>query len=79
MKLKIANWAFKVVEIVELKIANGQNIAWIVELKDAKKHFWAENKELKITNQHDFSIETYFSTKMLVYKFANHRPHQWKD
>ena len=50
MKLKIANWAFKVVEIVELKIANGQNIAWTVELKDAKKHFWVENKELKITN-----------------------------
>ena len=51
MKLKIANWAFKVVEIVELKIANGQNIAWTVELKDAKKHFWVENKELnKQTN-----------------------------
>ena len=42
-----------------------------------KKHFWAENEELKIANQHnkDFSIETSFSIKMLVLEFTNHRSH----
>ena len=51
VELKIANWTFKIGEFAELKIANGQSIAWIVELKNAKKHFWAENKELKIAKQ----------------------------
>ena len=50
---KIANWNFKIGEIVELKIADGQSIAWIVELKNAKKHFWVENNELKIAKQHN--------------------------
>ena len=52
MELKIANWTFKIGEIAELKIANGQNLAWIAELKNAKKRFWVENKELKIAKQH---------------------------
>ena len=48
MELKISNWTFKIGDVTELKIANGQNIASIVKLKNAKKHFWVENKELKI-------------------------------
>ena len=45
VELKIANWTFKIGEIAELKIANGQSIALIAELKNEKKHFWVENKE----------------------------------
>ena len=77
VELKIANWTFEIGEIAELKIANGQGIAWIAELKNAKKHLWVENKELKISKQYnwDFSLETSFSIKMLVYKFTDHRPH----
>ena len=80
VKLKIANWTSKIGEIAELKIANGQSIARIAELKNEKKYFWVENKELKIATQHnlDFSVETSFSIIMLVYKFTNHRPHQRK-
>ena len=52
VELKIANWTFKIGEIAELKIANGQSLAWIAELKNAKKRFWVENKELKIAKQH---------------------------
>ena len=66
MVLKIANWTFKIGEIAELKIANGQSLASIAELKNAngqslasiaelknaKKRFWVENKELKIEKQH---------------------------
>ena len=52
MELKIANWTFKIGEIAELKIANGQSLASIAELKNAKKRFWIENKELKIAKQH---------------------------
>ena len=44
---------FKIGEIAELKIANGQSIAWIAELKNEKKYFWVENKELKIATQHN--------------------------
>ena len=51
MELKIANWIFKIGEIAELNIANGQSLAWIAELKNAKKRFWVENKELKIAKQ----------------------------
>ena len=51
MELKIANWTFKIGEIAELKIANGQSLAWIAELKNVKKGFWVENKELKIAKQ----------------------------
>ena len=52
VELKIANWTFKIGEIAELKIANGQSLASIAELKNAKKRFWVENKELKIAKQH---------------------------
>ena len=52
MELKIANGTFQIGEIAELKIANGQSLAWIAELKNAKKRFWVENKELKIAKQH---------------------------
>ena len=52
MELKIANWTFEIGEIAELKIANGQSLAWIAELKNTKKRFWVENKELKIAKQH---------------------------
>ena len=47
---------------MELKIANGQSIARIAELKNANKHFWVENKKLKTVRQHnqDFSIELSF-------------------
>ena len=47
--LKIVNWAFEIGEIAELKIAIGQNIAWIW-IAELKKHFWVENKELKIAS-----------------------------
>ena len=53
VKLKIVNWTFEIGEILELKIANRQSIAWIGELRNAKKHCWVENKELKIDKQHD--------------------------
>ena len=52
VELKIANWTFKIGEIAELKIANGQSLAWIAELKNAKKRFWVENKKLKIAKEH---------------------------
>ena len=39
VELKIPNWIFKIGETAELKIANGQSIARIAELKIAKKHF----------------------------------------
>ena len=66
--MKVANWTFNIGEIVELKIANGQGIARIAELKNANKHFWVENNELRIAKQHnqDFSIKISFSIKMLV-------------
>lgn len=51
LELKIANWSFKIGEIVELKIANAQSLAFIAELKNMKKHFWVENKELKIAEK----------------------------
>ena len=54
VQLKIANWTFKIGEIAELKIANGQSLPWIAELKNvAKKRVWVENKELKIAKQHN--------------------------
>ena len=56
MELNIANWTFEIGEIAELKIANGQSLAWIAELKNAKKRFWVENKELKIAKQHIIKI-----------------------
>ena len=40
VEVKIANWTFKIGEIAELKNANGQSLAWIAQLKKAKKHFW---------------------------------------
>ena len=54
VELKIANWTFKIGEIAELKIANGQSLAWVAELKNAE----IENKELKIAKQYnqDFPI-----------------------
>ena len=60
--IKIVHWTFNMGEIVELKIANGQSIARIAELKNANKHFWVENKKLKTVRQHnqDFSIELSF-------------------
>ena len=39
MELKIANWTYEIGETAELKIANGQSLAWIAELKNVKKHF----------------------------------------
>ena len=68
MELNIANWTYKIGEIAELKAANGQSLARIAKLKNAKRHFCVENKELKIAKQHnqDFFIETSFSKKLLV-------------
>ena len=40
VEVKIANWTFKIGEIAELKNANGLSLAWIAQLKKAKKHFW---------------------------------------
>ena len=53
MELNIGDGTFKIGEIAELKIPNGQSIVWIAELKKAKKHFWVENKELKTAKQHN--------------------------
>ena len=46
----IKDWTFKIGKIVELKIVNGQSIAWIAELKNAKKDFWVENNEFLQSN-----------------------------
>ena len=53
VELKLENRTFKIEEIEKLKIENRQRIAWIAKLKNSKKHFWVENKELKIAKQHN--------------------------